>query len=101
MFLPNDKMEQVLQKRFHCSFDMVACDPEIQDLFLLATEHMDTSVYVKVLTILDEPELSSFTRFLKTCLRKYVGITIRSLECIAESYEMQLVCLACIQHYFA
>jgi hypothetical protein len=101
MFLPNDKIEHVLHRRFHCSFDMVACDPEIQDLFHYATEQMDTTVYVKVLTILDEPELSSFTRFLRTCLRKYVGTTIESLECIAASYETQLVCLACIQHYFA
>jgi hypothetical protein len=101
MFLPNDKIEHVLQKRFHCSFDMVACDPEIMDLFMLATEQIDTAVYVKVLTILDEPELSSFTRFLRVCARKYGGVMIDCIECIAHSYDMQLVCLACIQHYFA
>jgi hypothetical protein len=106
MFLTAQQFQVQLEQRFHCDFNMISPDPEVEIMFATIAKLVDVVVYTKLLSILDETEQAGFVAFFTNCLRKYIFydpkvVPSRLEENLYQSTESQLMCLACLQYYFA
>lgn len=103
MLLSGIKFQSILEKRFKISFDEIDSIPAVNDIFRDLSPWIDTNLYEKLLSYVDTQQ---FIRFMCTCLNKYFGDEFKhsatnTLDMLHGDPRLQLICIACIQYYFA
>lgn len=104
MLLSGPKFQSIIENRFKINFDDIEPIPSVDDIFQDLSPWIDTNVYVKLLSFVDMPQ---FIRFVSTCLAKYFAeefgdlAQTNSLDILHGNPRLQLICIACIQYYFA
>jgi len=104
MLLSGPKFQSIIENRFKINLDDVEPLPGVDVLFQDLSPWIDTNVYVKLLSY---AELPQFTRFVSTCLAKYFAEEFddttqsNTLDILLGNPRLQLICIACIQYYFA
>lgn len=104
MLLSGPKFQSIIENRFKINLDEIEPMPGVDDLFQELSPWIDTNVYVKLLSF---AELPQFIRFVSTCLAKYFADEFseiahaNSLDILHGNPRLQLICIACIQYYFA
>lgn len=100
LLLPSDKFQTVLENRFKQRFEEIEPMTEVEECFNLLDAWIDTDVYIKLLSMIDPPDFVGFQRFFSTCLRKHFDKDCKAVEDIKDHIKLQVICIACLQHYF-
>jgi hypothetical protein len=106
MLLSGPKFQSIIENRFKINLDEVEPLQHVRDLFQDLSPWIDTNVYVKLLSFAESPQ---FVRYVTTCLAKYFpeefhGISrsqTQTMDILIGNPRLQLICIACIQYYFA
>lgn len=102
MLLSGTKFQSILETRFKINFNEIEPEPAMNDMFRDLSPWIDTILYEKLLSYVDTPQ---FVRFMCTCLNKYFGDEFKHVENTLDMLQgdprLQLICIACIQYYFA
>lgn len=102
MLLSGSKFQTIVENRFKVNLDDIEPLQHVCDLFQDLSPWIDTNVYVKLLSFVESPQ---FVRFVTTCLAKYFpgefSSGMKTLNMLHGNPRLQLICIACIQYYFA
>jgi hypothetical protein len=107
MLLSGSKFQSVVENRFKINLDEIEPLQHVSTLFQDLSPWIDTNVYVKLLSFAESPQ---FVRFVTTCLAKYFpeefsdvrnSAHTQTLDILHGNPRLQLICIACIQYYFA
>jgi hypothetical protein len=106
MLLSGSKFQSIVENRYKISLDDIEPLHHVSNLFEDLSPWIDTNVYVKLLSFAESPQ---FVRFVTTCLAKYfpdefgnvATCAQQTLDMLHGNPRLQLVCIACIQYYFA
>lgn len=104
MLLSGIKFQSILETRLKINFDDIESDSAVDDIFRDLSPWIDTNMYEKLLSYVDT---QPFVRFMCTCLNKYFGDEFKhinetnTLDMLHGDPRLQLICIACIQYYFA
>ena len=109
MLLSGEVFEQHLQEKYQRIFQEIPLDHEMTELFHKIEQYLDTTPYVKLLTILDLKEMNNFMRFFYICLRRADISSVDEnetdlydfdLDVLKDSMLLQTLFIVTMQYYF-
>jgi hypothetical protein len=108
MYISSEKLEEHLCYKYSDNFTKVEVEEDLKDMFNVAEQFIDVSIYLRLLSLIDIIEYDNFKTFFHTCLINYVEDFVEhskqntpfDLHQIQNNAFLQLLCILCMQYYF-